>query len=628
MPAGFTGVGLGPAPEVAIPVHAAKVLEPQSNLIERSNAYWMPMMVRLKRGVTPEQIKPILTDRWPRLLEADGPPPVDGWRQKLTINPGAQGFSGVRQEFGYALALLMGLAAIVLLTSCANLANLLLLRVEARRREIAIRTSAGATSRRIAQQWLTECAVLSVAGGLIGWLSARWITAGLLVFIGGDMREFLGFRSDTRTLLFCLGISAATSLLFGAIPAWKAARDCKWRDATRGAGPGRPTWLGRSAIVVQLAASLVLVTGAALFARSLQQLGKADSGFNRDNLALAEMKLPEQGTGTARPHQMYREFLGKVRAAPGVEQASLSLMIPMSFAAWWNPIDVPGYVPAPGERTTVYLNAVSPGYFSTPGIPLRAGREFEDGDAEGGLRAAIVSESGAKKYFGGVENAIGRKCSVARDADTRDLTIVGVVANVKYTALREDPKDLLYVSLFQRPHAYRAVALIRPKPGLTSAGLLPTLRSVGAASAWEYSEIFTRALQQDRMLAVLASIFGALGATLALVGLYGTMAYSVSRRVGEMGIRLALGGAPWQIRLMVIKDAAKLAVLGLAVGLPLAALAGKLVAGRLFEVKPTDAAALVTVTAVMALVSIGSALIPAWRASRIAPATALRWDSN
>src|SRR5260221_138629 len=314
-PAEFAGAEVDYPRDVTIPVQAIKAIWPQNNNLVRSDNYWMSVMVRLRPGVTMQSARPVLRDLWPRLLEADGPRPVDGWTQKLTIQLGASGLSGVRNEFSDALIIVMTLVALVLLIACANIANLLLARATGRRKETAVRLAMGAGRMRLVRQWLTESMLLAALGGCGGVMLAHWITQALLLFLPRGDVGFLAFHLDVRMLLFAAAVSVVTALVFGLLPALhatKAQPGSVMKESSRGSSGGRRPWLARGVVVAQVAVCLVLVIGALLFTRSLQNLSRADFGFRRDSLLLVDVNPAKGGFKGDRATLFFKDFLDRL----------------------------------------------------------------------------------------------------------------------------------------------------------------------------------------------------------------------------------------------------------------------------------------------------------------------------
>jgi putative ABC transport system permease protein len=634
-PPDFFGAEVGQYSDITFPVHTYERMNPGRDLLRQASSYWLRVMARLKPGVSPAQARSVLLSVWPRLLEADGPAPVDGWTQKLHIEPGNTGYSAVRLEFSYALLLLMGLMALVLLIACANIANLLLVRATARRQEISVRLALGASRGRLLRQWLTESILLAGLGGALGLLVARWVTALLLLFLPQGGNSFLSFHLNPRVLAFTALLAFLTAILFGLLPALRATRTAPGfilKETGRGLGGGRRGWLTRFVVIAQIAVSLVLVIGAGLFARSLRNLTTMDAGFRRERLLLVDTNPAGAGYKGPRAGAFYRQLLERLASVRGVQSASMSSLTPISGGAWWDPAEVPGYVPAPNETTTVYLNAVSPGYFQTLGTALMAGRDFGARDTAGSPRVAIVNESFARRFFPSAD-PIGKTFSVARNIDMRNLEIVGVVKDSRYSSLREKPRELVYLALYQFGDGVGGTIAIRLAPEASAAAASSEIRravaSLGADIPVEirrFDEQIGRSLQQDRMVAMLSGFFGLLGLFLAAIGLYGVMAYTVSCRTGEIGVRMALGAGRPAVLWLVLRETLLLAGAGALIGAPAALAASRLVATQLFGLSAADPLTISVSTLTILSVAILAGYIPARRASGVDPTVALRYE--
>jgi len=598
-PREFAGAEVDYPRDVTVPVHATKRIWPQSNILDRSSNYWMSVMVRLKAGVTMESARPVLRDLWPKLLEADGFRQVDGWMQKLNIQPGATGLSGVRNEFSEALVIVMILVALVLLIACANIANLLLARGARRRKEIAVRIAMGAGRARLVGQWLTESLLLAALGGCAGVMLAHWITQALLLFLPKGDVGFLALRLDTRMLLFAAAVTVLTALCFGLLPALHATKvdpGSVMKESSRGSSGGRRAWLARGVVVAQIAVCLVLVIGALLFARSLRNLSRSDFGFQCGGLLLVDVNPSKGGFKSDRATLFFKDFLNRLNTTPAFRSGSCAFITPLSGGMWWEPAAVPGYIPAQNEMTTVYLNSVSPRYFATMGTPVLKGREFTEADDRNSRRVAIVNESFARRFFAGTD-AVGRKFSTGngKEKDTTSLEIVGVVANTKYGNPREKQKELVYLAMYQGQFGVGGAIQVRLAPNISTDGATSEVRKIAAeigkevpAEVRPYDKLFERALQQDRMVALLSAFFGLLGMALACVGLYGVMAYAVNSRKGEIGIRMALGARPGSVVRMILRESLLLGAIGIAIGIPVALVAARFVAGYLFGLAAAD----------------------------------------
>jgi putative ABC transport system permease protein len=631
--AAFGGAEADSPRDVILPVHAVKLYAPRVPYLENPGTFAFSVLVRLKPGITPGAARPVLRDLWPRLEEGEAPMATDNWRPKLDIAPGGFGVSRVRSEFSQALVVVMVLVALVLLIMCANLASLLLARALGRRKEIAVRLAIGANRWRLIRQSLTEALLLSAVGGAAGLPLAGALSRALLRFLPAADSGFLGFHLDGPVVAF--------ALLFGLLPAFQSVRvplNVVMSEAGRSQGMGRRSRLTRAVVVMQVSVSLVLVIGSLLFAKSLQNISSANLGFQRDSLYLVDLNPSHAGIRGEQSDLLYKRVADELNATPGVAGASISRVVPLSGGQWWDSAAVPGHQLAPNEVATVYLNQVSPGYFHTFGIPVLEGREFTVADERTSRRVAIVNESFVRHFFEG-KSPIGRIVNLGyglafpseQYSVFRNLAIVGVVANSKYSDPRETQKDLLYIATYQGRLDITGTIAIRMAPGVTPSGAESQIRAAvnRLASGLDvdvrpYHAVFERSLQRDKMVAVLSGLFGALGLVLACIGLYGVMSQSVVARTSEIGIRMTLGARAGQVQRMVLSEALLLIVLGGLTGVPLAFAAVRLTGGLLFGVRPSDPQILLGAFLLMALVGVISAWLPARRASRIDPSVALR----
>jgi predicted permease len=630
---------------VILPVYAIKRYDPTGRVLENPGQFSFSALVRLKPGNSMESVRPVLRDLWPHLEQFESQSGSDNFRQKLEIEPGGYGVSRVRSEFSQALVVLMALVALVLLITCANVANLLIAAAATRRKETAMRLAIGANRPRLIRQSLTESAVLAAAGGLTGVLLAGWIARLLLLFLPPGEAGFLEFRLDVRMLLFAGVVTAGTALLFGLLPALQSVRvplNAALSEGGRTPGTGRRSWLARAVMVAQVSICLVLVITALLFARSLGNISAANLGFQRDNLLLVDLGLGRAGIRGEQNDLVYKRLLDELNNTPGILSASCSRVTPLSGSQWWDPAVVPGYVPEPNEMTTIYMNQVSPRYFRTMGIPILEGRDFTPADDQNSRRVAIVSQSFARRFFGG-RPAMGRIISTATGASNpqveryaifRDLQIVGIAADARYSDPRETPKDVVYLAAYQAGlFDITGAVEVRLAPGAGPDQASARIRSIVnrvaegvEADVRPFDTLFARSLQRDRMVAVLSGAFGALGTALACIGLYGVMSQAVSARTGEIGIRMALGARGPQIEWMVLRETLWLVALGAAVGVPLAVASGRFAGGLLFGLGSADPVALAGSLAVMTGVSLAATWLPARRSARIDPLRALRQE--
>ncbi len=482
---------------------------------------------------------------------------------------------------------------------------------------------------------MTEALLLSLLGAAAGVLFALWasrLLVGLLSSEGSAV--WLDLSPDSRMLGFTLAVAVATGLLFGLAPAWHAAKSDP-RATTRGGdgpavGGGARHRAGKALVLGQVALSLVLVTAAGLLVGSFRRLATLDPGFDRRGVLRVDVDFTGTGLEGERRAEARREMLERLRALPGVESASASLITPVSGITWNDVLVVPGYEPSGPMDALAYFNTVSGDYFETLGTPLLVGRDLGDADGAGAPRVAVVNEAFAHKFFGKA-SPLGKSFRTQVGDGTSDpVEVVGVVGDAKYSSLTEEPPPAVYLPFGQgeefgshvslevrtggppgalRPAVQQAVLAVSPESGLE----LATLADQLAAS-----------LARPRLLATLSGFFGVLALLLAVIGLYGTLSYAVTRRRGEIGIRMALGAAGREVLRMVFAEAGVLIVAGLALGAVLALAASRLLASFLYGVEATDPVTLALAAGLLAATALGAALLPAARAAGVDPNEVLR----
>jgi predicted permease len=640
---GFDGIELGVSPKVWIPVAMKKELTgffgPNWSL-ENRRASWVQAYGRLTPGVTPEQARASLAPLFQSILEAEsrdpqfasGPAESVAYikerflRSTLEVAPASQGRSGLRTDYKIPLQVLMALVGLVLLMACVNVANLLLARTAARKREIGVRLALGAGRARLVRQLLVESSLLALLGGAAGLLLAAWLDGFLLEFIPrGDSHLVLNTTPDLRVVGFTLAVGAATTLLFGLVPALGAARvdlidALKERGHTAGSAP----LLRRSLIAAQVFFSVLLLAAAGLFVRSLMNIRSQDPGFRTDHIIAFAVDPSLSGYRKERAVEFYRELSERIGRLPGVESAALG-QIRVLQDEWNMDIEVEGYPQTLGEDMNQYFNDVTPGYFATLGIPVLAGREFLPSDARSGHGVVIINRALASHYFGG-SNPIGRFLKMF--GGTR-LEIVGVVSDTKYLSMREPAPRQVFVDLDAHPDPAGSSVYVRTHSDLKSmSGLIR--RAVGEIdpnvpvfTMRTLEEQVDRDLATDRLVASLALAFGAVAALLAAVGLYGLMAFNVTRRTQEIGVRLALGAPQRAVVWLVIKESLLLIAIGAMLAVPSAFVLSQYVRSQLFGITPADPVTIVAVLVVLGSVALAAGLLPARRASRLDPMAAL-----
>jgi predicted permease len=634
LPATFVGPHVGRQLDFLVPVASDNRLRRQSWL-DKPDYNWLAIMGRLKPDTSiaaaRANLEPIFSGFLNDWAASLGDPESQRLARshRLTLESAQAGLSRLRRQFSRPVLLLMNAVTLVLLIACVNVVNLLLARGVARQREIAVRLAIGARPVRLVRQLLTETLILGVIGGATGLLFAAWGAPLLTTLIAdGDSPLSLDISPDTRVLLFTAAISLGSALLAGMAPALRAARvsvtgaiqgDSRTLHSSRAA-----TWWSRALIASQVALSLLLLTGAWLVMTSLRNLRTFDAGFDRDPVLMLSLAPNRAGYAGERLTQYYREALDRVRATPGVEAASLSMMTPIAGGGVDLSLEVEGQPPEPGSM--VYVNYVSERYFATMGTALVAGRDFTQRDGSQPTAVAVVNKALVLRYLK-TGNPIGQRVRLGK---REMLEVVGVVANAKYMTLREDDYPTIYVHAFHGPAFGLALSVrVAGKSPLTIAPqirkeLLAVAPNVPVGPARTLSAQVDRSLSTERLVARLLGTFAGLALVLASIGLYGVLGYSVTRRTNEIGVRLALGATRQTVLWSILRESWWIVVLGLCVGMPVAlALTGRL-AGLLYGVTASDPWALAGAVSCLLLVASVAALLPAWRASRVDPFVALR----
>jgi putative ABC transport system permease protein len=631
-PPGFTGVMRGIGMELWLPIEAIRRLEPGSDMPDARGSRGLLIVGRLHPGVTLQDVQARLAVVAGRLHRGYGPQWTDvtGASRRVTVLPEREAriFPSIRGAVRGFLAVLMGVATLVLLICCANLANLLLARGSARRRELAIRLALGGGRARLLRQLLTEGLVLATLGGALGILLATWAAA-LLTRLEPPLPVpvALDVGVDGRILMFALGITGLVTVVATLMPALRATR----MDAGEGlrgevgstAAGGRRVGLRDVLVIVQVAVSLVVLTTAALFLGALRKATSIDPGFTTSRVALMRIELSLQGYDETRGRHFFDELLRAATATPGVESASLAEMVPLSLWGQRRGVQVEGYQPRPGEEMEFGVNVVSAAYFQTMNVPVVRGRAFGTGDRAGSSPVAIVNETFAQRFWP-EGDAIGRRITVG-DA-TRE--IVGIVRNGMYVSLGEEPQPYYFLPWEQ---VYEPDMQLHVRTTGDPRALLPVLaelaRTIDPELPVETTTIEEHlgfALLPQRLGATVLGVFGAIGAALAVLGLYGVMSYLVNRRTAEIGIRMALGATAAEVRRMVVRRGMVLAATGLAVGLGAALIAGRLTEAFLLGMSPRDPFILSGILLLFASAAWVASWLPAARAARLDPMHALR----
>lgn len=645
---GFTGLEVGQATSVFVPICSDAVLSGSNNALDGRSTWWLTVVGRTPPDASLARVRVGLRSLAPGIFEATTPPRFGAEEQQryrkatFDVKPAPNGVSFVRQQYRTALLTLMAIVALVLLIACANVANLLLARAAVRRREIAIRVALGASRGRIVRQLLTESVLLSVVAALIGLVVAQWASRLLVSFLSpSDAPIFLNLAFDSRVLGFSIAVVMLTGIGFGLAPAWRSARvqpNAALKANARGVVESqRGLSLGKALVVVQVAVSLTLIIGAGLLLGSFKKLATLDPGFRPSDVLLVSMARPSRPESNADMRSVYGQVLRRVRALPAVAAASVSQITPLSNTSWNEELIVDGFSPKSGPDGLAYFNSVSDDYFRTLGTPLLAGRDFNDGDRLGAAKVAIVNETMARHFYK-TAAPVGRTFRLRGVGDRIEgpYQIVGVVKDAKYQSLREETLPTAYIPVAQDTTVGGGLNLelnLELRATGTGAIALPSLKKtlldVDPSLSVRFTQFATQvdnSLRRERLLATLSGFFGALALLLATMGLYGVLSYNVARRRNEIGIRVALGAGRRQVTSMVLGEVSVMVCIGLAIGLGLALAMTRFIVSFLFGLAPTDVVTIGGSMTLLAGVALVAAYVPARRASRVDPMEALRED--
>ena len=643
---GFAGLDPAQAPQIRVPILMKPVMVPDWEWVhfDDRRTRWVQVFGRLKPGYTLASAAAPLQGLFMQVRTYEMTlPAAKDWSQysrdrfmqgKLLVEAAAMGYSGLRNDFSTALMVLMCMVGLVLLIACANVANLLIARAFARQREIAVRLSLGASRGRLVQQLLVESLALSFAGAVMGVFLSVVLTRSLLSLVpSGSSPILISARPDLRILAFTLILTSLTGVIFGLVPALRASRVDLWETlkVTVGSitGGSGSLFLRKGLVTAQVALSFLLLFGAGLFVRSLQNLQKTDTGVALDNLVAFQLSPALSDYDTPRAMALYQQLQERLRSSPGVKSAAFAAVPILSGDEWDSSTSVEGHRPADGEDMQAFMNALSPGYFETMQIPILEGRDFKIGDAKDNSKVAIVNRRFAEHFFKG-GSAVGKHLGRGvGPKTTMDVEIIGVVADSLYEGPREGVRRQVFVPNWGKNSA---VFYVRTRNASASAyGLIRNeVKQLDSAMPVYGLKTLESQLDEtlltDRLIALLSAGFGVLATLLASIGLYGVMAFAVARRRKELGIRLALGAQPWFVIWLVMKEVLLLLSIGLGVGLPAALALGRYVSSQLYGIEGHDPGVAITTIVLLAVVSAAAGLIPAHRASRIDPILALRHE--
>ena len=642
---GFAGIDPARSPQLRVPILMKPVIVPEWSWVKLDDerTRWVQVFARLKPGQTIESAQGPLQGLFAQIRRHEMTlPGAKNWTPyirerfmtgQLKLEKADVGYSPLRNDFSTALVVLMAMVGLVLLIACANVANLLIARGFMRQREIAVRLSIGATRGQLVRQLLTESVLLSFIGGALGIALAVALTRGLIALIPQQQPLLIQPTPDLRILAFTFTLTLITGVVFGLLPALRASNPDQWATLkdTGGsvAGTGESLFLRKGLVAAQVTLSFLLLFGAGLFVRSLQNLQTTHTGVQMDNLVTFRLSPALSGYDDQRTVNLYGELLERLRSSPGITSAGFAAVAILSGDEWDSTTAVEGHDAKDGEDMQAFMNALSPGYFETMGIRFIEGRDFNRMDMKEDAKNAIVNRKFAEHFFPG-KSAIGKRLGRGSGPGTKyDVEIIGVVEDSLYEGPREGVRRQVFW-----PGWGRGSVTFYVRTTDASAGVFNLIRSEvrrldGSMPVYDVKTVqgqLDETLLTDRLIALLSAGFGLLATVLASVGLYGVMAFIVARRTKELGLRLALGAEPSSVLWIVMREVLLLLVIGLAVGVPMAIGLGRYVSSQLYGIQPNDPWIAIGTMALLTVVSAAAGLIPATRASRIDPILALRYE--
>ncbi len=625
-PPEFFGTEVGESPAIYLP------LDGRLSESDRERAEWVTILARLKPGVSIAQAGAGLTPLFKQMVRASTLPEVTKREHmaRLLLTPANRGLSDLRQRFGGPAVILMVIVGLVLVIACANVANLFLAFGASRRREIALRLTMGAGRWRLVRLLLVRAALVAIAGAAVGLLAAKWTAAilvGSLSTAGSPVMLQAGV--SLRVLVFTIAVTGLAVLLAALMPALSATRVKLSEDLRMhpGAGILSPrSRVGKTLLLAQISICVVLLAGAGLLLRSLVKLETFNPGFDRDHVLAVSLRSAARDRTVEQQKVSYGGLLARVRALPGVRSAAYSAYLPISGREFGINITVEGHTLSQGETANTLFDEVSPGYFETMGIPLVMGRDFQQQDPGRRFHVAVINQTMARRFFGPT-NPLGKHFSLVEGHQHQPIEIIGVVADSKYTSLREKTQDCFYV-----PVAYGRTLDVRTSgnPGAIAGTVRKAIQlyggSIEVTGIQTLREQIDESLHQDRLVTALCSAFGVLALALTCVGLYGVLSLGVAQRTNEMGVRAALGASPADIYRLVVGQGIRLAAIGLALGIVAALCLTRFMESLIYDVKPTDPLTLAGVSVVLIGVALLASWVPARRAMKVDPMTALRHE--
>ena len=649
-PRGFDGTTLGARPQVFVPITMRGLMQPgfvtdKRNGFERRDSYWAYLFARLKPGVPIDTARATLNGQYHAIVNDVEAAQQKGmseqtlarFRQKpILVVPGGMGQSSVPREASTPLKMLMAVTGLVLLIACANIANLLLARSAARSGEMAIRLSIGAGRGHLVRQLLLESCLLAVFGGIAGLGVAKATLAGILALMPPEVGQSMTFRIDTPVILFAAALTVGTGLLFGLFPALHSTRpdlvSVLKGQSGQPSGARAAKWFRTSLATTQIGLAMMLLAASGLFVKSLLNVSRVDLGIRTDNVITFNLSPELNGYTTERSRGLFERLETELRALPGVTGVTTAMVPLLAGSNWGNDVAVQGFQAGPDTNSNSRFNEIGAGYFRTMGVPLMSGREFTDADGPGAPKVAIVNEAFVKK-FGLGRDAVGKLMGSGSGRDSKmDTTIVGVAQNAKYSDVKQEIPPVFFRPYRQDAQVGSISFYVRTAgdPLGSASAVSGVVKRLDPNLPVDNLKTLTQQVRDntflDRMMSTLSSAFALLATVLAAIGLYGVLAYTVSQRTREIGLRMALGAAPARVRRMVLSQVGWMIAVGGAVGLLAAVGLGQGASKILFQLKGYDPGVLVMAAALLAVVSLAAGFVPAYRASKLDPMRALRYE--
>jgi putative ABC transport system permease protein len=643
--AGFSGVQVGKTPDIFVPLMMTQEMTLYGETLDKWNDYWMTLLARRRPGISERQAEAGLNAVYRPLLEEQLPQIKSAWNEdkrqrfldkKILLSSGARGRTIVQRDSGGQIITLFVMVVLVLLIACTNVANLLLARGASRQREFAIRTAMGASRGRMIRQLVAESLLCAFGGGALGILLGIWLMRILTPIVVASARvQGLTEKLDPTVLAFAIGATLLSGVFFGLIPAWRVTRlgvadVIKDQGSTSSASVSHVGF--RKVLVAgQVAFTMLLLAGAGLFTRSLLNLRNQDLGMKTDKVISFSIQPLLNGYDTPRSIALIDQTRARLAALPGVRSVGTGEVPTLTGDDEGSNITVEGGPQLAEDLQDVDRDAVSPGYFSTLGIPLLSGREFTEGDGATAPKVAIASEAMVKRFFPG-RNPIGGHFAFGGGKVTPDIEIVGVVKDVKQEHVSSAVQPYVYIPYAQRPKLTGMTFYVRSTqdPLLLGSALQGEVRQMDANLPVYDLKTMDRLVEEDlfsaRMVAVLSASFAGLAALLAALGIYGVLAYVVVQRTHEIGIRMALGAMAGQVRLLIVKEVGSMVLIGVGVGLPLAYGLARFSESLLYGVHAGDPAVYASALGLIGLIALAACFLPARRATRVDPLVALRYQ--